>query len=288
MKKLWSLLLLTGAFLILAGCGAASTEQSGRSVAATTYPVAQFTAAICDGTDVTVSRIISDSVSCLHDYSLSVRQAEAVEQADVVICSGAGLEDFMEDVLKNKQTVIECSEGIPLRENEDRDEGEFDPHIWMAPENAAIMVQNIADGLAAVFPEDAKTFAQNAAALQQQLSALQAEGEALLSKLSCRELVTFHDGFGYFASAFDLTILAAIEEESGSEASAQDIRQIVELVTQNRIPAVFVEANGSDAAAKIIAGETGCAIGTLDMCLGDADYFAAMRANFDALGEALQ
>jgi ABC-type Zn uptake system ZnuABC Zn-binding protein ZnuA len=99
--------------------------------------------------------------------------------------------------------------------------------------------------------------------------------------------VTFHDGFAYFAKAFDLTIAAAIEEEAGSEASAADLKGIVALVEKDKIPAVFTETNGSTAAASVIESETGVPGYTLDMCLGETDYLTAMKNNIDTIGEAL-
>ena len=60
-------------------------------------------------------------------------------------------------------------------------------------------------------------------------------------------LVTFHDGFRYFAAAFDLPLLASIEEEEGSEASAKEINEITGLVKEYSLPVIFTEVNGSDA-----------------------------------------
>ena len=87
---------------------------------------------------------------------------------------------------------------------------------------------------------------------------------------------------------FGLEILAAIEEESGSEASAQALIDIIELVETNEIPAVFTEKNGSDAAASVICAETGTKAYALDMAMSGSDYFDAMYQNIDTLKEALK
>ena len=108
-----------------------------------------------------------------------------------------------------------------------------------------------------------------------------------LSSLSCRELITFHDGFSYLAESFDLTILEAVEEESGSEASAQELIELVELVQSHQLPAIFTESNGSASAADIIAAESGAAVYTLDMAMAGEDYFEAMYHNIDTIKEAL-
>jgi zinc transport system substrate-binding protein len=277
--------LLAGAAILailLCGCSAPA-QKNEKSVAATTWPVCQFAQAVAEGTGVTVARVISEPVSCLHDYSLSVRQMEAVGKSAAVIISGAGLEDFMKDALAQAPAVIDASEGI---ETTASDEG-TDPHVWMDVKNAETMVENIAKGLAELYPNDAAAFQKNADAYCRKLAALDEYGKNELKDLSCRELVTFHDGFTYFAKAYDLTIAASIEEEAGSEASAKDLKGISELVKKDKIPGIFVETNGSTAAASVVSQAAGVKVYTLDMCLGKDDYLTAMKKNFDTIKGAL-
>ena len=277
------------AFALLSGCSKTEYAQ----VAATTLPVYQFATALCQGTDITVARLVTESVSCLHDYSLNVSQVRSLESAQLVIISGAGLEGFMEDLLDGADNVIDSSVGIDLlscQDEHDEHAGhhhEADSHIWLAPANAKIMASNICDGLCAQFPQQAETIRANLIELHQQLNALQAYGETQLQTLASRDLLTFHDGFAYFAQAFDLTILEAIEEESGSEASAQELIHLIDLVESHRLPAIFTESNGSASAAAVIARETGISTFALDMAMAGEDYFEAMYHNIDIIREAL-
>lgn len=297
MKK--SICLIFVFLLLLTACGSVPIPQGG--VAATTAPVAQFAQAIVQGTQLPVHQIITDSVSCLHDYSLSVRQMELVSKSDVVLLSGAGLEDFMEDALADAKAVVDCSQGIELKDLEGHDhhhdhkhlEGhghahEDDPHIWLDPARAAQMAQNICDGLSRQYPQHQALFQANTAQLLDKLAQLKTYGETALADLGCREIITFHDGFGYLAAVFGLDIVAAIEEESGSEASARDLTEIVHLVEAHGLPAIFTEVNGSPSAASVIQAETGVPQYALDMAMGGSDYFAAMTGNIDTLKEALQ
>ena len=119
------------------------------------------------------------------------------------------------------------------------------------------------------------------------LEDLEQYGEEALSNLACRELITFHDGFSYFAQAFDLQILAAVEEESGSEASAKELIGLIRLARDHALPAVFVEKNGGTAAADILCRETGAKKATLDMAMAGDSYFDAMYHNIDTIKEAL-
>ena len=288
MKRL-SLLLVIALLLGLMGCSAAEEPPQ---IIATTKPVYDFTRQLCAGTELSVGLLISDNVSCLHDYSLSVEQARNAEAAEMIVLSGAGLEDFMSELLSGCDSVIDSSAGVPLLEcAQPHEHGhdhhhEADAHIWLAPKNARIMVQNICDGLSAAYPQYTEVFRQNLTELEFALDHLQAYGEKELSTLSCREMVTFHDGFGYFASAFDLTIAAAIEEESGSETSARELIHLIELIGQHNIPAVFTEVNGSVSASGIISAEIGVSVHTLDMGMG-GDYFEIMYRNIDTVKEAL-
>ena len=292
MKKIVPILLICS--LLLLGCGA---KAPAPDITATTLPVYEFTQALCQGTGLTVGRLITESVSCLHDYSLNVNQVKQAEGADTIVISGGGLEDFMADILDPGKT-IDASEGIPLLEgdghehaDQDHDEDghhhEHDPHIWLNPQNAAAMARNICMGLTQRYPQYADRFRQNLGPLLEKLEALDAYGKDTLSSLPCRELITFHDGFAYFAQAFDLEILAAVEEESGSEASAKDLIELIRLVREYDLPAIFVEQNGSSAAAKIISAETGAKVFTLDMAMAGDSYFTAMTSNIDAIKEAM-
>lgn len=292
MKKVSVFIMLLVLAGILLGC---TDTAPAPQVAATTLPVYEFTAWLCQGTDIQVVRLVSESVSCLHDYTLQVSQMRAVESADAVILSGAGLEEFLDDILDSSAAAIDSSVGIPLFSGEEthvhghdhEHDHEHDPHIWLSPANAKLMAQSICTGLSEYFPESADTFAANLITLNAKFDALEAYGKEALSQLACRELITFHDGFAYFADAFDLTILHAMEEESGSEAAASEIIEIVRMVDAHRLPAIFTETNGSTAAASIIAAETGANVFSLDMAMAGDSYFDAMYRNIDTIKEAL-
>lgn len=293
--KFWKIILTAALAALLCGC---APKADYAPIAATTLPVWDFTSRLCQDTPLAVTRLVTEQVSCLHDYSLNVRQVKAAEAAQVVVISGAGLEDFLDDLLLDVPT-IDASQGISLLHSEEGHEEEEhhheedghhheeDPHIWLSPENAQVMAQNICDGLSRQYPDYEDIFRANLGKLLSQLEALQSYGEEQLSGLQCRELIPFHDGFSYFAQAFHLTILESVEEESGSEASAKDLIHLTELVRTHDLPAIFTEVSGSDSAARVIARETGCKVYALDMAMSGDSYFEAMYHNIDTIREAL-
>ena len=149
------------------------------------------------------------------------------------------------------------------------------------------MAENICEGLSQRYPQYAALFQENLTGLQTDLNALQTYGQEQLESLACRDLITFHDGFSYFADCFGLHILEAVEEESGREASAKELIHLIEEVEHHNLPAIFTEKSGSVSAAGIIARETGCESFTLDMAMAGDSYFEAMYHNINTTKEAL-
>lgn len=294
MKK--TFVILFAVMILLTGCAGTAPAR----IAATTLPVYEFTAQICQETPLSVTRLVTEEVSCLHDYSLNVSQVKAAESAEVIVISGAGLEDFMADVLTTAP-IIDASLGIGLitpeehvhthEEESHHDEGhhhEEDPHIWLSPVNAMTMAQNICSGLSHLYPDYQTVFQRNLQTLLSQLDDLRIYSETELKDLACREIITFHDGFAYLAQSCNLEILDAIEEESGSEASAKELIHMIREVEHHQLPAIFTEKSGSVSAAGIIARETGAKTYDLDMAMAGDSYFDAMYHNINTLKEALQ
>lgn len=290
MKK--SVFLLIAVLLAGLFCGC-STQCEQPQIAATTLPVYEFTTKLCEGTGITVGRVVTENVSCLHDYSLQTKQMRMLEGSQLIVISGAGLEDFLE--LNPNHAICDASAGIQIlcpEANHEHSEHtdhthESDPHTWLSPENAKLMCTNICENLIKMYPEHTQKFQDNLSVLLIRLDELQTYGDETLRELNCRELITFHDGFGYFAQAFGLHILKAVEEESGREASAKELISLVQTVGEHQLPAVFTEINGSVSAADIIAAETGVSVYALDMAMGGESYFDAMYHNIDTVKEAL-
>ena len=299
--------LLLALCLLLAACGprqAAPQDDGTLDLVATTYPVYLFAAEVTRGAEnVTLTLMIDQPISCLHDYTLTVKDMKALERADGILLSGAGLEEAMEDALASVSDTpqIDCSQDITLLEGAESDhhheegilpaghEHEADPHVWMDPNRACQMIQTLADGLAQLDPDQAALYASNAQLAVDQIQQAYPVMQAALADLPCRELITFHDGFRYFAQFLDVPLLASIEEEEGSEASAMEINEITQLVKEHQLPVIFTEVNGSDATANAISRETGCQVAQLTMLMdgpeeGDlSTYLEGVRSNVNTI-----
>ena len=285
MKRPILLTLLAALLLSLPGCGAGAEEGPRLTVVCTTYPIYLFASSITQGVEgVAVERL---ATSCLHDYTLSMADMKKLERADVIALNGAGLEEFLEDALQTSAAqVTDCSVGVDFLENlshhhdgdgeDGHDHGHWDPHYWMDPANARIMAGNVLAGLRAADPDHTEEYTANARRADGVLLSCETSLQNLMMEFRPRMgerpgLITFHDGFQYFAEAYGLTLLASIEEEAGSEASAHEIVEITELVKEHGIPAIFTEVNGSDATARAISRETGCRVAQLTMIMDGPD-----------------
>ena len=177
-----TLLLFLALLLCLTMMGCHPEEHV--QIATTTAPVYEFTSRLCAGTQISVGLIISESVSCLHDYTLQTGQMRMLESAQLLILSGAGLEEFLSDTIPADKTVIDASATIHLlcpetehdHEHEDHHH-EQDPHIWLNPANAAIMAKNICAGLQTQYPDHSEQFEKNLTILLEELDALDQYGK---------------------------------------------------------------------------------------------------------------
>lgn len=312
MKK--KLLALTFPFLLLlCACGAqpnaAPPDVTDLSVVATTYPIYLFTSEVTKGVKgISVSPLINQDVSCLHNYTLTVNDMKTIEGADVLLLTGAALDDFVLAASHSNSDlkVIDCSKALvflPGREasgnsdasKHDHDHGNIDPHFWLDPLRAAAVIEEITKDLSDLDPANEEVYRANAAAATETLNSEYARLYDKLAPLTCRKLITFHDGFTYFANAFDLELLMSVEEEQGQEASGQVIAHALDLIKTEGLPAIFTEENSSDATAQAIARESGVSLRTLSLIMsgttenpGIDRYIAELEQNVDTLLEALQ
>lgn len=287
MKKITLYFILICLIALLTGC----RQNDHTQILATTKPVHQFTASLCEGTPLEVELLVSENVSCLHDYTLQVSQMRKLESAELIVINGAGFEAFLSDALPANANIIDSSADIELHcgshaHHEDHNH-ENDPHIWLNVHNARKMASTICLELCKAYPQYKDIFNANLEKLNVKFANLESTASDL-SNLSSWEMITFHDGFSYLAESLDLHIIRSIEEESGSEASAQELIEIIYDIKSHKLPAIFTEVNSSSSAATIIQAETGIAVYELDMALSERDYFEAMEHNIQTLKEALE
>jgi zinc transport system substrate-binding protein len=135
---------------------------------------------------------------------------------------------------------------------------EFDPHIWLSPKNAKIMVENIYNGLVRVDPENKKYYKENKENYLKELDKLDNEiTQALLGKVE-RKIMVYHPAWSYFARDYNLEQIPV--EEGGKEPSPKDLENFIKQAKENSIKIIFASPEFSTKSAEVIASEIGGAV----------------------------
>jgi len=289
--------------LLLAGCGddggGSATTGSGQTlrVVATTTQVQDF-ARVIGGDQVQVTGILKPNVDA-HDYEPSPADLDAIARADVLIENGVGLEEWLQDTIRSAGfdgTLVDASQGVQLREG--GEEGK-DPHVWMDPRNAKLMVANIQRGLAEARPSDAASFKTNLDGYTAQLDALDASIAERIGGLANKKLVTNHDAFHYYVDRYGLEFAGSIipSFDTSAELSAKSVQDLVAKIKATKVKAIFsesslppgtAEAIGREAGIKVVAGEDALYGDALGPAGSDADtYLKMMEHNTSTIVAAL-
>lgn len=313
LTKILTIIILVSLFLT--GCNNSaksnnSTESNNKLTIVTSfYPMYISTLNIVkDIPNVEVLNMTTSQTGCLHDYSLSTKDLKTLSNADILIINGAGMESFLDDVIDEYSDlkIIEASKGIDLIEDtehddhsEDHDHEDHDhdvnPHVWVSISKNIEEVSNIAEELSSLDPNHANEYQDNANEYIAKLENLKTEMHSTLDNIAHKDIITFHEAFPYFAEEFGLNIVGVIEIEPDSEPSAKEVENIISIINEKNIKALFTEPQYSSKIADTIAKETGASIYTLDpIVTGDSnekaynDYIIKMQENLNTLKEALK
>ncbi|WP_455559511.1 metal ABC transporter substrate-binding protein [Agathobaculum hominis] len=297
---------------LLTGCGtqpADTAADDGRlRVLTSFYPMYDFACKI-GGDCIDVTNMVPSGTEP-HDWEPSTNDLKNLEKADVFIYNGADMEPWAEDLLVSRSDtlrVVEASENVELRttdgehehahEHEDADHhhGDFDPHVWLDPENAKIEMEAIRDALCAADPENSTVFQSNYEKYAAELDALDAEFREKLAPLPNRTIVVAHEAFGYLCDAYGLTQVGIEGLSPDSEPDPGRMAEVIDFVREHSISTIFFEELVSPKVAEAIASETGAQAKMLspleglsdEQAAAGADYFSVMHDNLAALMEAL-
>lgn len=300
-KRLTALVLILGvmSIAVLAGCSGADknkdkAQDSTYTIVTSFYPMYVFTKnVIGDLPNVELVNMTEPQTGCLHDYQLMPADLKTLEKADAFVINGAGMEAFMDKVIKQRSDlkVIEAAKGIELLKD---DNGEENPHVWVSITGAITEVKNIAEGLAASDAKNADVYRENADKYIQKLRQQSDKMHRELDSLKNKNIVTFHEAFPYFAKEFGLNIVSVVEREPGTEPSAGELAELVDQIKETGVKLLFAEPQYSKKAAETIAKETGAKVYMLDpVVTGERDasadsYVQAMEENLKVLVEAFR
>ena len=299
---------VTAAVLLLAGCG--SDDGGGDAgdrldVVAGFYPL-EWAASRIGGDRIEVSSLTAPGAEP-HDLELTPQDVAGVSDADLLVHLG-GFQSAVDEAAESQAgdhawdvaeaadlslTAEEHEEGEEEHAEEEHAEGEesADPHFWLDPTRLADVGDALADQLAEIDPDGAETYEQNAAALREDLEALDAEMSEGLTGCGVDTIVTSHDAFGYLADRYGFEVVGVTGLSPSSEPSADQLAGIADLVTERGVTTVYTETLVDPSVAETVADEAGVRTAVLDPLEGltdesaGDDYLAVMRANLATLQE---
>ena len=273
--------------------GNAASETKDIKIVASFYPMYIMAKNVVkDVPGVSVQNLTPPLTGCLHDYTVTTNDMKKLADAQVFVANGAGMESFLDKIIAQHPNIkiIQLADGIPLIKGEGN-EGD-NPHLWVSISNAIIQVKNLGKAMGEFDPSHKELYAKNTANYMAKLEALRQKMHLELAPYKGRLIITFHEAFPYFAQEFSLNIVAVVEREPGSEPSAKELADTIELVKKNGISTLFSEPQYPAAAAETIAKETGVKVYILDPAVTGPDnydaYINIMEDNLKVLKQAFQ
>lgn len=246
-----------------------------------------------------------------HTFEPKPRQVVALTQASLYFTIGLPFEKrLVEKALANNRRlkIAEASAGIarlPMtddhhghqsanpeggsRRRSHHQEGEPDPHIWLAPANLRMMAKNITSCLRELFPDRRELFRKNHAALDAELASLDKRLGIELAPWRGRTFYVFHPAFGYFAKAYGLKQEAV--ETGGKSPSPKQLAILIRKAREDGVKTIFVQPQFDPRAAQVVARGIGGRVMPIDplareVITGLEAMSSAISTSFSATGQS--
>ncbi|MFK8056887.1 MAG: metal ABC transporter solute-binding protein, Zn/Mn family [Saprospiraceae bacterium] len=283
--------------LAFAKTSSAQAEEDDRPLVVSTASIFADMAEVIAGDVIQVKSIVPLGGDP-HTYEPTPEAAKLVTSADLILRNGLTFEGWLNELIRysgTKAPVTLITKGIePL--GSVAYEGSDDPHAWMNAGNGLIYARNIYRALALTFPEYADQFDFNYRLYRQEIEQLDAWIQDTVQVIppQQRVLITSHDAFQYFGSAYGLRLEAILGTSTDADAQTSDVARVIKLIMESKVPSVFIETTVNPKLIRQIADDTGARIGgsLYSDSLGDEEspastYLEMLRFNTRTIVNAL-
>jgi zinc/manganese transport system substrate-binding protein len=287
--------------LALSGCSAAAAERP--TVVVTTNILGDITRNLV-GAEADVV-VLMESNADPHSFGISAKQAAVIENADLVIHNGAGLE---EGILNHVEAA--AAEGVPtlaamdavepLKFSLDDGDEATDPHFWTDPSRVGLATDAIADSIVEhVDGVDSAVVHSQTASYKAELEKLFASMEESFAGISPgrRKLITNHHVFGYLAQRFGFEVIGAVIPSGTTLASpsSADLNDLTGKIRTAGVVAIFADSSQPERLAQVLAAEAGQDIAVVPLFTeslgtegsGAHTYLEMMRSNTERITHAM-
>ena len=264
------------------------------SVVTSIKPLHSLTSYIMEG--VGEPELIIDGVASPHNFQIKPSHAKMLQNADLVIWIGEDLESFLPTALKSipkDAVVFELLDQSGLKKlkfreknifeghddhghdehakkeddhddhgHDDHGHGSFDPHIWLDPANAKVIVKKITNQLSKIDKDNASKYKANSKKVIKDLDGLIKEVKNEINKDA--SFVVFHDAYQYFEKRFGLSVIGALTVNPDVMPGAEQLSEIREVIEHEKAKCIFSEPQFNPNIINSIASDTGVKTGVLD------------------------
>ena len=265
-------------------------ESNITKIVTSFYPMYIMAENLTDGaSNVELENMADVNVGCLHDYTLMTEDIKKVENADIFISNGLGMESFINKLIEanSNMKIIDSSKSIT---NVIKSEEETNPHIWTSIDNYILQVQTISDSLKEYNAENSEVYEKNAEKYVEELTELKNKYKEELAFLEGRRAVCLNEAFEYMGEELGLELLTVQTDHEESTMSAEMLKNIINTVKEENIEIIIIDKNDNEANAETIANETGAKIYKLNSGLtGNLEkdaYIKQMEENIEILKSA--
>ena len=262
-------------------------ESNITKIVTSFYPMYIMAENLTDGaSNVELENMADVNVGCLHDYTLMTEDIKKVENADIFISNGLGMESFINKLIEanSNMKIIDSSKSIT---NVIKSEEETNPHIWTSIDNYILQVQTISDSLKEYNAENSEVYEKNAEKYVEELTELKNKYKEELAFLEGRKAVCLNEAFEYMGEELGLELLTVQTDHEESTMSAEMLKNIINTVKEENIEIIIIDKNDNEANAETIANETGAKIYKLNSGLtGNLEkdaYIRQMEENIEIL-----
>lgn len=291
MKKIITVIMLVIFGALFTACNKTETASDKPQIYTSFYALYDFANEI-SGDYADVYNMVPPGTEP-HDWEPTVQDMAKLNNADVVLYNGLGMESWIDKVKSSigegNVNFTEVSAGVAV------DEDGSDPHIWLNPDNVKIMCRNIYNVLCEVDPENKAYYEENYNNYAAELSSLDKKYSDALSGFDNKNIVVSHEAYSYMCSAYGLTQTAIDGISADSEPSPEKMMELINFVKSNNIKYIFYEELVSKKTAETLAGETGTELLPLNPFEGLSDeeieagenYISVMEKNLENIKTAL-
>lgn len=303
-KKILAIITIFILIFSLSACGNKKTNEASQNsnevsnssegkvnVVVSFNPLREFAQAI--GVDkVNVVTIVEGGVEP-HDFEPKAKDLESINNADIFVYNGVGMESWVDKVLKNINNkeilVVDSSKGANLIKTSDG--GNYDPHIWLSLKEAKVQSNNIKEALIKTDPSNKEYYEKNYKEFADKLDELYNEYQEKFKDIHNKKFVTGHAAFSYICRDFNLEQNSIEGVYSEGEPSAKKLAELVDYVKENNVKTIFAEENASPDVSETLANEVGAKVEkiySLEVQEDGKDYIESMKENLEKIYSSLK